>query len=165
MEAHEIVKQVQETYKKLSSQMSKLFGKSEEWWNSHGREPKTQNPIQTGNVSPVTHYIQYVRQFDAADRGAGKMLNRRVFEELEMEFGEINSQNVEQKEHHASVLKESFDVLRCLNEKDFADCTARDLAEQEEEAAQLRDVASDLVAHLRAIRKMRMNGINLSKSK
>ncbi|MCD9188277.1 MAG: hypothetical protein LUM44_17810 [Pyrinomonadaceae bacterium] len=157
MEAHEIVNQVQEAFKKLASQMSKLFGKTSEWYNSHGREPKTQNPIQSGNVSPVTHYMQFARQYEAAQNGAGKMLNRRVYEELEMEFtaDSADSAATEQKEHHASVLKESFDVLDGLNKKEFTECSSSELTALEEEAAQLRDVASDLVSHLRAIRKLR----------
>ena len=155
LQAHEIVGQVQEAFKKVAGNLANLTGKTSEWFNSHGREPKTQNPLQTGNVSPVTHFIQYVRQYQAAEPGAGKMLNNRVHAELEMEFGGADCADLSQKDLHAGVLKESFDVLRCLNEFDFENLSVTELAAMEEEGAQLRDKASEYVSHIRAIRKMR----------
>lgn len=155
MEAHEIIKQVQESFRSVVGQLARLTGKTAEWFHSHGREPRSQNPLQSGNASPVTHYLQYVRQYEASERGAGKMLNRRIYEELEMEFSGDGEIQRCQKELHAGVLKESFDVLRDLNEQDFLNCSTHQLAAMEEEGAQLRDKASDYVSHLRAIRRIK----------
>jgi hypothetical protein len=157
MEAHEIIRQVQDTFKKVSENMAKLTGKVPELYRSHGREPKTHNPSASGNVSPVTHYLQYVRQYEASERGAGRMLSNRVHAELEMEFSENTLPDCSEKEFHAGVLKESFDVLDCLNKYDFAGASKAELDKIEEEAAQLRDQASDLVSHIRAIKKVREN--------
>ncbi len=155
MEAHDIVKQVLEAFSGVAGKLSKITGKVEEWYRSHGREPKTHNPSQSGNVSPVTHYLQYVRQYQAAERGAGRMLNRRVYEELEMEMAENDCKKLTQKDLHAGVLKESFDVLSCLNECDFEQLSLVELAAMEEEGAQLRDAASSYVSHIRAIRRIK----------
>ena len=154
MEAYEIVHQVLETFKGLALKLERITAKKAELFRSHGREPKTHNPLQSGNVSPVTHYLLYARQYEAADKGAGKMLNRRVYAELEMEFSEADCTD-SQSELHAGVLKESFDVLKCLGESNFEHLTLPELLAIEEEGAQLRDKASDFVSHIRAIRKMR----------
>lgn len=153
-EAHEIIHQVLETFRKLPKKLAGITGKSAEWFSSHGREPKTQNPLQTGNLSPLSHYIQFVRQYEAAEKGAGKMLNRRVFGEIEAEFCEM-SETQSQADLHAGVLKESFDVLKILGESDFAHLSLAQLAAIEEEGRQLQDAASDFVSHVRAVRRMR----------
>ena len=157
MEAHELVHKVLETFSGLAIKLERITDKSAEWFRSHGREPKTRNPLQSGNVSPVTHYLQYLRQFEAAQDGAGKMLNRRVFYALEAEFcGE--DADCSQNSLHAGVLKESFDVLKLLNESDFAELSAPQLAAIEEEGAQLRDAAADFISHVRALRQTRKLG-------
>lgn len=153
-EAYQIVHQVLEAFKGLPGKLERITDKTAEWFRSHGREPKTQNPLQSGNVSPVTHYLKYVRQYEAGDKGAGKMLNRRVYAELELEFSEPTCKT-SQTELHAGVLKESFDVLKCLGESDFEHLTMPELAAFEEEGAQLRDKASDFVSHVRALRRIR----------
>ncbi len=155
MEAYQIVHQVLEAFKGLAVKLERITTKKAELFRSHGREPKTSNPLQSGNVSPVTHYLTYARQYEAAEPGAGKMLNRRVYAELEMEFGENSDLKLSQIELHAGVLKESFDVLKFLGESDFEHLTIPELAAIEEEGAQLRDKASEFVSHVRAIRRMR----------
>jgi hypothetical protein len=156
-EAHEIVHQVLDAFKGLAVRLERITGKTSEWFSSHGREPKTRNPLQTGNPSPVTHYMQYVRQFEAGEKGAGQMLNHRVHAELDMEFADARCTEIAQKEWHNGVLKESFDVLKNLNECNFADADLSQLKQMEEEGAELRDVASDYVSHIRAIRRQREN--------
>jgi len=71
-----------------------------------------------------------------------------------MEFSETDCKET-QTELHAGVLKESFDVLKCLGESSFEHLTLPELIAIEEEGAQLRDKTSDFVSHIRAIRKMR----------
>ena len=154
-EAHEILEAVQDTYKRVVSRLASLTGKTTEWYSSHAREPRKLNPLQSGNVSPVTHYMQFARQYEAAEKGAGRMLNNRVHAELDMEFAEVGEIDCSQKKFHAGILRESFDVLHCLNEYDFESEDLSVLKQAEEEAAQLRDEASDLVSHIRAIKKFR----------
>lgn len=154
-EAHEIIHSVLEAFKGLPGKLARITDKTAELFSSHGREPKTKNPMQTGNVSPVTHYFLYCRQYEAAEKGAGAMLNHRVHAELEMEFiGEVDA-DCSQKELNAGVLKESFDVLDCLNKHDFQNLNDAQLAACEEEGAQLRDKASEYVSHVRTLRRLR----------
>lgn len=150
-EAYEIVNQVQRRFKNIAEKVAKLIGKHPETISSHGREPKTINPLSSGNASPATHFMQYARQYEAGEKGAGLMLSRRVAEELELEFTETCGA-LAQNELHTGVLKESFDVLKLLNDCNFQDLSLPQLAAIEEEGAQLRDIASDFVAHVRAVR-------------
>jgi len=154
MEAHHIIRQVLDAFKGLPVKLERITSKSAEWYRSHAREPKSQNPLQTGNLSEVAHYMKFARLYEASEKGAGKMLNRRVAAELEMEFSEKNCAE-SQSELHAGVLKESFDVLKCLGESNFEHLSLVELADIEEEGAQLRDKASDFVSHVRSIRKIR----------
>lgn len=154
MEAHLIIHQVQEAFRGLAVKLSRITDKSDEWFASHGREPKTRNPTQSGNVSPVTHYLKYARQFEAAQPGAGKMLNHRVHSELEMEFTESASK-VSQKLLHAGLLKESFEVFTCFAERDFENSSLVELSEIEKECAELRDAAHDAIVRIRSIAKLR----------
>lgn len=155
MEAHQIVHQVQEVFRGLAKKLSRITDKSDEWFASHGREPKTQNPTQSGNVSPVTHYLKYVRQYEAAQPGAGKMLNNRVHAELEMEFSSERMIDISQKALHAGLLKESFEVFTCFTERNFSEASLLELSDIEKECAELRDKANDAIATIRAIAKVR----------
>jgi hypothetical protein len=160
MEAHEIVGQVHEKFKKVCEGLAKLTGLNAETFRSHHREPKSQNPLSSGNASPVTHYMRYCRQNQASEKGAGRMLNRRVYEELEMEFaetelGDNDCSELTQTAMHTGILRESYDVLKCLNEHKFDELSLPELARIEEEGAQLRDAAKDFISHIRALRKQR----------
>lgn len=151
-EAHNIISTVQNAYKRVVANLARLTGKTTETFHSHAREPKTHNPMSSGNVSPLTHWMLYCRQYEASEKGAGRMMNNRAHAELEMEFAESDAAGC-QKKYHAGILKESFDVLHCFNEYEFEKEDLPTLALAEEEAAQLRDEASDLVSHIRSIRR------------
>lgn len=155
MEAYKIIHQVQEAFKGLPHKLAAITGKAWQLYYSHASEPKTRNPLSSGNVSPVDHYILYVRQHEAAIKGAGSMLNHRVHAELEYEFlGEVEPE-CSQKELQQGVLEESFDVLKCLAEQDFSDASDAEMAKIEAECAELRDEASNAVSHLRALRRIK----------
>jgi hypothetical protein len=154
MEAYQIIHQILVHFRGLPEKLQRITEKSDEWFSSHGREPKTRNPLQSGNVSPLTHYLKFVRLYEAADKGAGKMLNRRVYAELESEFTE-NIVNTSQKELQKQFLKEAFEFLKCLAEKEFEHASSGELAEIEQECMEVREVASDAIAHLRAIKRTR----------
>lgn len=150
-EAYEIIHQVHDAYKGLADRLARLKGKSAELFRSHGREPKTLNPLASGNVSPVHHYIQYVREHEAALAGAGEMLNARVFSSLQAEFAEDSGEC--QTELHAGVLKESFDVLNQLINCDFTDCQNSRLSAIETDADELVEIAMRLKARCRVIKR------------
>ena len=72
MEAHEIVKQIHDAFPKSPAKVARIIGKCDELIKSHHREPKSRNPLSSGNCSPVTHYMEYVHQNEAAERGAAR---------------------------------------------------------------------------------------------
>lgn len=86
MTAHEIIKNVQERYRGIAIKLAGVTGKCEEWFHSHGREPKTRNPLQSGNLSPVDHFMTYCRQYEACETGAGQMIAESVCAVLTAEF-------------------------------------------------------------------------------
>ena len=149
-EPYELIHQVFDAYKGLPGKLAGFTDQSTEIYRSHGRKPKTEDPVANGNVSPVTHYMRYVRKFEVAEPGAGLMLNNRVHAELDMEF--MEQAVVEgQRELSQGVLKESSELLDKLIAHDFNECDNATLKAIEEEAAQLRDKAAEVVAHVRAV--------------
>ena len=135
-EAHEIVKSVQTAYKKVVTGMARITAKSEEWFYSHGREPKTQNPLQSGNKSPVTDYMTYCRQYDAAERGAGRCLSNRVHSTLDAEFSEGDLIHTDQCTLHVDVIEETSDVEKWLAQFQIDEATRKDLKAFEDECEQ-----------------------------
>ena len=156
-EAHEIVSQVLEAFKGLPVSLERLFQRKAELWRSHARTPKSRDALASGNVSPVTHFIQYCRQYQAAAAGAGLMLAERVAAELALEFAP-DSSVCDKSEMIEGVLKESYDVLRELNDCNFEDASTGDLSKIETECQQLAEKAQDVRAHIRAIKRIRENG-------
>lgn len=162
MDAHEIIKAVIMAFPKWAAQMAKLTGKTDELFRSHGREPKTHNPLQSGNCSPATHYMTYVRQSEAGDRGAGKMLNHRVHAVLDHEFAEKDLDEVSQKQLSGNFIQETFDVHKCLNEFDFNRATKQELVYLEKQADEACDAAMAIKARARVVLKkleLSRNGI------
>lgn len=129
MAAYKIIHEVIEAFSGLPQRLSDITGKTWQLYYSHGAEPKTKNPLSSGNLSPVDHYMLYCRQYEAAIRGAGQMLNHRVHAEL--------------------------DVLKCFSAAEFENLSIPELAKIEKECAEMRDAASDAVAHLRALQQVR----------
>jgi len=149
-EAYEIIHAVLTKYDGLADALSRLTGKVAELFRSHGREPKSRDPFAAGNVSPVTHYVQYCRQYEAAKIGAGQMLNQRVYASLTVEFTEHCE--CPQKELHTEFLKESYDVLKQFAAGDFSECTKTQLLEIETDCDQLAEIAIAVKSHARALR-------------
>lgn len=126
MKPHEIIKSMHEAFPKVVRKLSLITGKSEEWFHSHGREPRSSNPLQSGNKSPVTAYIEYLHQNEAAERGAGMMLNARVYASMCAEFQDPDE--TEQAEHFDKITDEICDVQKWLNRFKIEDATPRQLA-------------------------------------
>lgn len=81
MQPHEIVSDAMANG--LADKLATHTRKSAELFRSHGRPPKTQDYAHgTGNVSPVTHYINYVGLWTACDLKAALRLHEGVTREL-----------------------------------------------------------------------------------
>lgn len=125
MEAHQIVSQIHSAYPKLIGKLARATATTEEWWRSHHREPKTRNPSQSGNVSPVTHYIDYCNQHEAVEPGSGRMLSNRVHASLTAEFDD--GDHLDQEDITDIVLDEGCDVNKWLARFDMKTATERQL--------------------------------------
>lgn len=156
MEAHQIVKQVHEAYPTLVRKLSRILGRCEELFHSHGRIPKTRNPLQSGNVSPVTHYIEYCHQYEAGEPGAGKMLNNRVHASLTAEFTECD---LTEAEIHESLIDEHCDVDKWLVRFDIAHATPNQLIAFERECADHMEALSRALSKARAERRRKESGL------
>ncbi len=159
MQAHEIVKQIHDAFPGLPQKLEMITGKSAEWWNSHHREPKSRNPLQTGNVSPVTHYIEYVHQNEAAKPGSGHMMNNRVHAALNADF--IADDLVTETELQIDTINEVADVHRWFAEFDFDDATPNQLATFERDCGDVIDAMHANIAKARAVRRQIEAGLTV----
>lgn len=83
MEAYRIVEKVLKKHPGLAKKLSDFSEKSAELYRSHGRRPKTEDYQHgTGNVSPVKHYIDFVKLYSGQNVEAGRHLHRLVTREL-----------------------------------------------------------------------------------
>jgi hypothetical protein len=149
---YEIIAEVFDAYRGLPVKLSRMNGKSEQWYRSHGYEPRTDNPTSNGNKSEVEGFVAQCEQYEAAMPGAGRMLIDRIHAEVNLRFTEAELTDITQKELNGELLKESFDVLDCFNKYDFKSVTTGELASFEDEVSQLRDKADEVFARLRSIK-------------
>ena len=117
--AFEIVRSVFAHHKGLPDRLAGMTGKSDEWYRSHGREPKTRNPFASGNASPVTAYMEYCLLYEGGSRGAGAALNNRVHAALSGEFAETDMFEVSQADLETEVLDQNCDVHKWLAQHDL----------------------------------------------
>lgn len=148
--AHEIVHTVLDTYHGLPERLAAITGKSAEIYRSHGRMPKTIDPIASGNVSPVTHLMTYARLLEAAMPGAGRMLICRLFAALDTEFGEVS--NKSQADIHISIEDESCDVRKMLARKALDTFTPSELRTFEDECDEAIEAFQDAKSKARSLR-------------
>lgn len=156
MEAYEIVHSVYDAFKKLPEKLSQISTKSKEWYLSHGRQPKTENPTASGNASAVTHYIRYCKKFEAVEPGAGMMLSNRVHAELEAQFRHTSLRP--QSDLHCDFIDESKDVMRWLASIDLNTASLSDLREVERECNEAAESAMRIRADARARMKLKEIG-------
>lgn len=157
MEAHQIVGQVHEAFPKVPDRLALLFGKTAELFRSHHREPKSRNPSQSGNTSPVTHYIEYVHRYEAAVPGAGRMLSNRVHASLTAEFDDEDI--LTEVEHFETIADESLDVKKWLAKYKFRDATPNQLVSLEREIGEAIDALQDALGDARHTRRLKEAGI------
>lgn len=152
MEAHEIVSAVQDKYRGLAVEMDAITDKGASTYRSHCLEPKTRNPLASGNPSPVTHFMLYARQYEKAKPGAGSDLIDLVHSELEAEFSG-DSDICSEGELQAKALKESFDVLQRLANCDFAQLSIGELLTLETDCDEMADIAILVKTNARRVRR------------
>lgn len=129
MKPHEIVGQVHEAFPKIVRRLSSMTGKSDEWFHSHHREPKSDNPMQTGNKSATTHFHEECALYEGAAPGAGVMLAHRVAASIAAEFADEEILNFSP----ADVLRETCDVHQWLAKFRINDASAHELVAFERE--------------------------------
>ena len=148
--AYEIVHIIQSSYRGLADKLARITGKSAVWWRSHGYEPRTSNPLANGNVSDAEKYITYLEQYEAAEPGAGRMLNNRIHAEMEMRFSEFDKSD--QSDIHVALVEETSDVQKWLASKNFANATANELKRFEEECDENIEAIYAAKSRARAVR-------------
>lgn len=151
----DLVRSVLDKFRGLPVKLSGMTDKCEETYRSHGREPKTSNPIANGNVSPVTHYLRYVRLYEAADPGAGQMLSNRVFEALAAEFAENDLLDTSQPEIEVEIINETCDVEKWLSRYDLKAASRPELLEFDRECDEAIDTIMRAKGTARATLKLR----------
>lgn len=152
--AFEIVHSVLDQHRGLPERLHAMNGKSAEWYRSHGRKPKTEDPIANGNVSEVEHYMRYCRKYEAGSRGAGRMLSHSVFAALESEFCEQGE--VDQVQLEISVIDETCDVQKWLAMFDIPTASRRDLVQFIDECKEAEDAIGQ--AKAQAIARLKLCG-------
>lgn len=161
IEAHEIVHGVLEVFRGLPSRLASITGKSASWYQSHGRTPKTFDPVANGNVSPVTHYMRYARKFEMAEPGSGRMLNNRVHAELDSEFAQMDLHEVPQRNLEVDVIDQTCDVQKWLARFDIENASRNDLLGFEKEC----DQALDAIAAAKARARVQLKEIEMERSR
>jgi hypothetical protein len=156
---YEIVGLVLEKFRGLPVKLAAMNGKSAEWYRSHGRTPKTEDPIANGNVSEVEHFMRYARKYENCARGAGQMLSHRVHAALSAEFAEDALNHVPQSEIHINALDQFQDVSKWLINFDFEHATRTQLVAFEDECNEACEEISKAKARARVHKKLlEMNG-------
>lgn len=152
MEAHEIIGQVHDAFPKLPSKVARLKGVSDELIRSHHREPKSRNPLASGNTSATTHFIQQCHEYEAAERSAGRMLANRVHASLTAEFDD--GDHLDQEDITDNVLDEGCDVNKWLSRFKMETATERQLHYFETQCDEAIDAILRAKAKARSFRRL-----------
>ena len=153
--AYRIVGKVLDKFRGLPQKLAAMNGQSHQWYSSHGLEPKTVNPLSSGNVSPVEHYMRFARKYEAGSQGAGAMLNTRVYEALREEFTETEIDETDQCDIECRVIKEECDVQTWLAKFDIDKAPKRDLVQFMSECDEA--VEAIMAAKSRAIVRIKLS--------
>lgn len=144
-----------------AEKMSRLFGKSSEWWHSHGRQPKTDDyHFGTGNVSPVTHFLHYMDQRFAVNQQSAIRLHKAIANEIEARFNlnqpkEISCLRVIRRE----LRKEAFEAVDALDECEISEASTDDLRRWEKELIELEEKVIKASARIRVEKRARELGL------
>lgn len=160
MEAHQIVEQVHNAFPKLPQKVARIKGVSDEMIRSHHREPKSRNPFASGNTSPVTHYIEYVHQNEAGERGAGRMLANRVHASIIADMDE--DEGLSQADHMDAIVDETCDVTKWLGRFKIEDATPSQLAAFEQECSEAMEKLLSAKSKARSVRRQKESGLRVA---
>jgi len=150
---YEIVNAVLDVYRALPVKLARITGKTDTWWRSHGYEPRTANPLSNGNPSDVDKYMAFVERYQAAEPGAGAMLNHRVHGELDARFNETDMFHTTQSDIHVGVINEVCDVNKWLAAKDLESASTRELSAFETECDEAIEALHDAKAKARSLKR------------
>lgn len=107
--------------------------------------------MQSGNKSPVTHYMEYLYQHEAAEPGAGQFLNNRVHGAMMAEFA--RDIEITQAEITTGILDEGCDVQKWLAQHDLHNASEIELLEFERECEEAKASLDKATAEARSIRR------------
>lgn len=147
MYAYPIIHAVLEKYRGLPAKLAGMTDKSVDWWRSHGYQPKTDNPLKNGNISPADHYLRYVRLFEAAMPGAGRLLNAKISQELAQEFAD--TPDLAQENMTVNILDETCDVNKWLAQFQIEGATKSQLRNFDAECDEAIQTIADAKAKAR----------------
>ena len=153
--AYTLIYKVHQKFRGLPERLARITAKSDDLFRSHGYQSKTDNPLACGNPSPVTHYVTYARQYQAAMPGAGRMLNNLVHEALDSEFAESDIGNTTQSDLNVSVLTGTCGVEKWLARFDIEKASRNELLGFESECDEAVDAILAAKARARVVRRKR----------
>jgi hypothetical protein len=151
MDAHTIIDQTMA--KGEAEKLHDLTGKSPELYNSYRRAPRTdENPMGTGNFSPLHHYKNFYALRRAVNpEGALKMhelLNRDIQTELVCE-GENPLKTI------ISGMNGILDTINCLRTEHVEDSDHNDLVLFDGLMEEMREKLDEVQSSVRAERRRR----------
>ncbi len=123
MQPFEIVHSVQSKFRGIHVKLSGITGKCTELFLSHGREAKSRNPMQSGNLSPVDAIFTYCRRYEACEQGAGQMLIDYIHAVLSAEFlpPELVTPAKAHKEAAEAIQSDLEDKPRKVKEQEYVE--------------------------------------------
>ncbi len=149
----QIVAPILDRFRGLPARLAGMSEKSAEWYSSHGRESRTDNPVSSGNISPVDHYMRFVRMYEGGKVGAGRALNNAVHRALESEIADADADTIPQSELSVSVLDETCDVSKWLARFNIDTATRNDLIRFETDCDEAMDTILAAKARARLARR------------
>jgi hypothetical protein len=159
MDSHLIVGQIHDAFPKLPEKLARIKGVTPETIRSHHREPKSRNPMASGNASPVTHYIEYVYQNEAAERGSGRMLANRVHSSLIAEMDEDDG--LSQADHFDAISDQNCDVAKWLGRFKIDTATPNQLVAFERECSEAIEALLAAKTSARKARRLKEAGLSV----
>jgi len=146
---YEIIKPVLEKFHGLPVRLANLFGKSDDWYRSHGYPLRADDALSNGSLSAVDHFLRMVDEYEAARPGAGTYLGEVLAAELRARFLD-HPPTCDDRQIRQSLNTEFFEALRELDKKDLQNQTELELAKTDKELSEIEKAIGDARAHVRA---------------
>lgn len=155
MEAHEIIDTTM--VRGEAEELKRLTGKSVELFNSYRRSPRTpENPLATGNYSPVYHYLEYFHLRRAANPSGALKMHQLVSAEIEESLtNQAGDNKTTLNEHSIDILEKTTRAIRKMNEEDIESADRHDLLVIDTLLGDLESEVQEARARVRAERRRR----------